>query len=83
MKAKIFEQGLYSKENKEVGKVAIIIGGLEVDNPKIFMDSVVREYVGNEPYFQCIDMHLDNPWVRVIISGINKVDYDDFNNQHL
>lgn len=83
----IYEQILYDtdspNQNKEVGKIAILRGGIGVSNPKAFMDNAVSKYVARELYNQFVEIHLDNPWVRVIIKGINDVQYKKFCNQHL
>lgn len=78
----IFEQNLNNKEGVLVGKMAIIIGGVGEGNPKAIVDNAVKEYVGAATFSQFIDMHLDNPWVRVIIKGINAVDYEIFSGNH-
>jgi hypothetical protein len=58
-------------------------GGLNTNNPTEVMDNAVSRYVDGALHNQFIEIHLDNPWVRVIISGINELDYEDFNVQHL
>ncbi len=78
---KIFEHNLGT--GNVTGKIAILFGGLSASNPKSYMDKVVNEYVGNNPYTQFIDIHLDNPWLRVVISGINELNFDDFKKQRL
>ena len=83
----IFEQPLYNSDENgnsiEVGKVAILKGGIGSMNPKAFMDNVVSEYVKYNTFNQFVEIHLDNPWVRVIVKGINEVQYEPFNGQHL
>ena len=83
----IFEQKLYNKdskgENEEIGKIAILKGGIGASNPKAVMDKAVDKYVAYEPYTQFVDIHLDNPWVRVVIKGINDVQYVPFEDQKL
>jgi hypothetical protein len=84
----IFEQELKiedktTKKEKTVGKVAILRGGLNSDNPTAVMNDAVSTYVGTNGHNQFIEIHLDNPWVRVVISGINDVDYDVFKGQRL
>jgi len=66
----IFEQ-LFIVEGRTVGKMAILVGGINRPNPKEFMDGVVSQYVGNIGHNQYIEIHMDNPWTRVITSGIN------------
>jgi len=42
----IFEQ-LFTVDGRNVGKMAILVGGLNRSNPKQFMDDVVSRYVGS------------------------------------
>ena len=79
----IFEQELVSKNKNKVGKVAILRGGLKSDNPTALMNNAISKYVGDKGYNEFVEIHLDNPWVRVIVGGINELDYEDFNNQKL
>lgn len=73
----IFEQEL-SNRNGRVGKMAILRGGLNTDNPTATMNDAVQEYVGRKGHNQFIEIHLDNPWVRVIVIGINELEYKEF-----
>ena len=57
----------------------VLRGGLQSENPRLFMDKAVSDFVANKPYNQFVEIHLDSPWVRVIISGINDLDYTPLN----
>lgn len=57
-------------------KVSILRGG--INKPKSYMDRVVSEYVGHALHNQFIEVFLDNPYVRVVIQGINEFDYETF-----
>ena len=59
------------------GQVAVLIYAGE-DDPIAELDRAVSEYVGHVEYIQFIDNNMDNPWVRVIISGINEMNQEDF-----
>ncbi|KGO85276.1 hypothetical protein [Flavobacterium suncheonense] len=74
---KIVEQLLKDEKGKITGKVAILLGGLNSDNPKEHMDTAVSKYVGNELHNQFVEIHLDNPWTRVIIRDINSIKFRD------
>ena len=78
----IAEQPLI-KGDRTVGKVAVLRGGLNTENPTAIMNDAVSRYVGRTGHNQFIEIHLDNPWVRVIVSGINELDYKEFTNQTL
>lgn len=72
-----------SKDGKKKGKIAILRGGLNESNPTAYMNEAVSQYVGRNLYNEFVEIHMDNPWVRVIISNINELDYDEFTNQRL
>ena len=64
-------------------KVTILTGGFTQQNPGAYMDEVVRKYTKDTLYNQFVESHLDMPWIRVIISGINGINFEPFTNQHL
>lgn len=66
---------IYEIDLKPTGKMAILRGGFSSPNPKAYMDNVVSNYVQNHLYNEFIEEHLDTPWVRVIITGINDLSY--------
>jgi hypothetical protein len=65
------------------GKVAVLRGGIGAENPVSYMNKAVSKYVKGAMYNEFIEIHMDNPWVRVIISGINELNYEPFVNQTL
>lgn len=81
-KIEIFEQELKNGDSS-VGKVAILRGGLNTDNPTAIMNDAVSTYVGTKGYNEFVEIFLDNPWVRVIVSGINELEYKTFTDQRL
>lgn len=66
----ILEQVLHNDEGIEVGKIAILVC---MDLSRL--NKAVARYVGDVKHNQFIESNLMNPWTRVIISGINKLDY--------
>lgn len=77
-KVEVFEMPLTNdiksgKKNK--ARIVILKGGLGEDNPKDYMDRIVEEYIGNEPHNVFIERTLDNPFIRVIIFGIDDLPY--------
>lgn len=79
----ICQYPLMGKDGKKKGKIAILRGGLNSDNPIALMNSAVSQYVERELYNEFVEIHMDNPWVRVIVSGINELEYEEFKNQRL
>lgn len=60
------------------GTMAILRGGFGNPNPQAYMDSVVSDYVHDHIFNEFIEEHLDTPWVRVVITGINELDYKKY-----
>lgn len=76
---KIFEQVLLKDKNgKTVSKLGILVGGLYTDNPTETMNEAVKKYWGDAKANEFIDIKLNNPWTRVIISNINDLEFQDF-----
>lgn len=65
------------KLDRGKGLLTILRGGWNVPNPKAYMDEAVRQYVEDRLHNQFIEIHLDIPQVRVIIEGINDIQYTD------
>jgi hypothetical protein len=62
--------------NKKV-KVGILIYTGSGD-PVKHLNEAVGLYVHNEGYNEFIDANMDNPWVRIIVKGINDVEPIEF-----
>lgn len=67
----------YPLPNGQQGKIAVFLYTGKSD-PKYILDSAVSQYVKNHPYHELIDSHLDNPWMRVVISDINGMVQEEF-----
>lgn len=64
---------VYEKQLAKGVVLVIMRGGLNQPNPKNYMDAAVSEYVQHDPYNEFIEIFLDNPWIRVLIFGINEL----------
>lgn len=64
---------IFEKELAKGVFIAMLRGGFTSDNPKLYMDNVVSEYVEQTMYNEFVEIFLDNPWLRVIIFGINNI----------
>ena len=53
--------------------VTVLFGGLDLPNPKSFMDRVVSEYVEGRVYNEYVDIYGDNLWLRIIVEDINEL----------
>ena len=47
------------------------------------MDDVVRKYTNGVSHAQYVDILMDDPWTRVIVSGIKNLKFEEFVNQKL
>ena len=74
---KISEAEYDLPDNKGKGKIAVLMyhGGAD---PKKVLDYAVLSYVQNHGYHELIDAHLDNPWMRVLLSDINNLEQRNF-----
>ncbi len=79
----VFEENLKNEDGTVAGKVAILRGGLHSENPTKLMNDAVSKYVGDKPHNQFVEIHLDNLWVRVLISGINALEYGKLENKKI
>lgn len=64
---------IFEKELAPGVFLSILRGGFGCGNPKLYMDTAVGEYVHQTMYNEFVEIFLDNPWVRVIIFGINNI----------
>lgn len=79
----IYQQILYNRAGHRIGKLAVLIGGLRSEQPIMFMDAAVSNYVGRTGYSEFIEIHMDNPWVRVILTDLNNLQLEEYTNQTL
>lgn len=70
---KIFEQQLNDK-----CKFAILVGGLCEKSPANYMNNITCKYTNGVLHNQFIDIKMNNPWTRVILSDIRKLPFEDF-----
>jgi hypothetical protein len=64
------------------GKIAVFMYSGDSD-PKTILDNAVSNYVEGNGYHELIDYNLDNPWMRVVLSDINKMKQEIFDvNKH-
>ena len=76
----LYEQDLYDGNGNTKGKMAVLFGGMNAQNPKAYMDNAVIDYLqkhGNPLYNQFVEIHMDNPWLRIIVIGINELPYHE------
>jgi len=79
---KIFEHE-WTSSNQKPNKLAILWGGMNKDNPTEYMNNAVSKYVQRTGHNQFVEIHMDNPWLRVIVKDINELPFVNFTDQLL
>lgn len=74
---------IYEKILENNGKMAIFLADANIVNPNEFLDFIVHRYVRDRKFNQFTDIRNDNPWVRIVITGINNLEFNEFNIQRL
>jgi len=59
------------------GKIAVITY-LGEDDPVETLNQAVYTYTQGKMYSEFIDINMDNPWTRVIMSHINDMEQENF-----
>lgn len=71
------EESTIDLKDGRKGQIAVLMYSGEGD-PVAKLDWAVSEYVGYVSHNQFIDINMDNPWVRIIITGINEMNQEVF-----
>ncbi|WP_417237071.1 MULTISPECIES: hypothetical protein [Flavobacteriaceae] len=74
---------LHDKAKHAVAKSAIIRGGLYSEKPLEYMSDLVKEYAKGQEHLHCVEIFMDNPWVRVVLFKINNLVFEPFKDQRL
>jgi spermidine synthase len=67
----------YNLENGKKGKVAVFLYSGSGDPIKI-LHNAIKSYVGDNQYYEFIDSSFSNPWMRVVVSNINDMKQESF-----
>jgi archaellum component FlaG (FlaF/FlaG flagellin family) len=73
---KIIYQEAYTTDTRVRIGILMYVGS---GDPVRKLNEAVSLYVKNEGYNEFIDANMDNPWIRVIIKGINDMEQQPFN----
>lgn len=71
------QESKFKLKNNGNGKIAIFLYAGE-DDPIEPIDKAVSSYVKNKSHIELIDINMDNPRLRIVISGINEMKQEDF-----
>ena len=74
MKDVIYQELKSKNDAIRVGILMYVGTGDPIKN----LNEAVQYYAGHEGYNEFIDANMDNPWVRVIVKGINSMEQVEF-----
>jgi hypothetical protein len=74
---KISEHKFTNSKGDIIGKCAILRSYYPGDVVEM-LNAAVSRYVGNDQYYEFIDINMDDPWTRVIISDMINGDTTDW-----
>jgi hypothetical protein len=73
----IFQESSFNLTHGRKGKLAVFMY-VGSDDPVEKLDEAVSKYVGHDGYYEYVDINMDNPWTRVILSNINDMEQVEF-----
>jgi hypothetical protein len=82
-KNEIVEFDLHNNVENIAAKAAILRGGLYSDKPLEYMSNLVTEYANGREHIHCVEIFMDNPWVRIVLFEMNKLVFKPFTDQRL
>jgi hypothetical protein len=83
MKGVRINESVWTSDNGNTGKVAIFTYAGDLD-PSAVLEQAVRNYVGDsKKYVELMDAHMNCPWMRGIVSGINDMSQVEWSGQTL
>jgi hypothetical protein len=82
-KNEIVEFDLHNNEENIAAKAVILRGGLYSETPLEYMTNFVTEYTQGEEHLHCVEIFMDNPWVRVVLFRMNIIVFKPFTDQRL
>ena len=74
---KISEHNFTNSDGKIIGKVAILTSNYPNDIVEI-LNCAVSRYVGNENYYEFVNISMCDPWTRIIVSDMINGDLADW-----
>ena len=75
MKDIIYQEANTSNQKVKIGILMYVGDG----DPVKHLNEAVQMYVQNVGYNEFIDANMDNPWIRVIIKGLDEMEHSEFN----
>ena len=64
---------LHNEGDEPVGQLHFLFVNPDIQNPSPLMETALLNVVGNNSYNAFVDSHLDNPWIKIVIFGLNNL----------
>ena len=68
---------LHNEDDETVGQLHFLFVNPDIQNPSPLMEAALLSVVGNHSYNAFVDSHLDNPWIKIVIIGLNNLQFED------
>lgn len=78
-----YETILFSNNQDESCKLAVLRGGLNSINPLSYMSEAVSEFSNRAEHHEFVEITLDNPWVRVLLFNEELIKFIPFQKQKI
>ena len=64
---------LHNDGDETVGQLHFLFVNPDIQNPSPLMETALLSVVRNRSYNAFVDSHLDNPWIKIVIFGLNNL----------
>ncbi len=64
---------LHNEGDETVGQLHFLFVNPDIQNPSPLMETALLSVVRNRSYNAFVDSHLDNPWIKIVIFGLNNL----------
>lgn len=74
---------IYKHEYDANTSITVFRVNVNTKAPNDVLDQAIGRYVRNKPHLQFRDVYIDNPWMRIIVSNIDGLPFENLTDQHL
>lgn len=74
-KVSIYKHSLNNVAKNKKAEMALLLASPLNPNPKKDIEKALNDYVASDDYCDFVEEWLDNPWLRLVIKGIENLSY--------
>lgn len=71
---------LHNEGDEPVGHLHVLFVNPDIQNPSPLMETALLSVVDNNSYNAFVDSNLDNPWIKIVIIGLNNLRFKEVRN---